>query len=123
MATLQAAINQYNQINSVLPQLQAENSILQWLMSVFNKGETMQALSQNLPIRNKQGFMELANTGEVDYHLLNQIAGDKNHPLHFGVRSASRIIDKASQVQSDIVRRRTGGGPPVGGPGDVKMEE
>lgn len=111
VAALQASINQYEQINSVMPQLQAEVSTLRWLYSVLNKGEQqMAAMGQNIPRRAKGGLMELAGGPEeskqVDYVQLNSIAGNPSHPQHSAVRRAREVIDVGEQIQQRG-RRRT----------------
>jgi len=59
VAALEAVIQQYNQINQIMPQLSAEISTMQWLYSVLNRGEgVMAAMNMNVPIRATGGGME-----------------------------------------------------------------
>ena len=59
VAALAASRNQYDQVTSVMPQLSAEISTLQWLYSVMNKGErAMSIMNMNIPERAKAGGIE-----------------------------------------------------------------
>lgn len=121
MAGLQSAINQYNQINSVMPQLQAEISTLQWLYSVMNKGElALQSLNQNIPIRIKDGSMQLLNKDKkdkaddkddddddkIDYAAINRIAGDPGHPMYNMVTNGINAQAMTLPSGGDKNRRR-----------------
>jgi len=67
VAALQSAIQQYEEINSVLPPLQAEVSTLQWLYSVLNKGEgVMAAMNMNIPVRATGGGLEGQDFGGMN---------------------------------------------------------
>lgn len=113
VAALQSAVNQYNQINSVMPQLQAEVSTLQWLYTVMNKGESqLMAMNQNMPIRVKDGSIELAGPGEegvsapINYAQINAIASNPNHPQHSIVSSVIQHL-QMNDTRTEKSSRRT----------------
>jgi hypothetical protein len=128
VAALQSSINQYEQINSVMPQLQAEVSTLRWLYSVLNRGEQqMAALGQNIPMRAKLGGINLGSApdtggGEADYAYLNSVAGNPKHPLQTAVRRGMEINSAADQIQPRH-RRRTENQAPLSANNDTMMQE
>jgi uncharacterized protein (UPF0147 family) len=125
IATLQAQVNQFNQINTTMPQVQTDTEILAWLRKVLMKGEgALASMSRNIPVRSKDGYMNLGTQSDdqqkpVNFVLLNKIAGDPSDPYHDAVRNAIRLQDQAGMEQAYGPRRRFGVARPAQ-PGPVR---
>jgi hypothetical protein len=91
VAAMQSAINQYEQVTNVMPQLSAEISTLQWLYSVMNKGEgAMNIMNMNVPERAKAGGVEgvdYQSTMPMQHMEPPSILGKRQRYIHNGVLS------------------------------------